>query len=207
LEFGTDPEGLLLNVGADGPPENETEETICDLYKKVLGRASISRLSNFFDSGGHSLLVTLLCTKVSSAFQREVRASDVFNFPTPAALAIRVQVLLENEEAPEETDNLIRQSWDLPTHFNFNPMPGKPTLFCVPVSEGLGTVFYKLAMQSTDFNVVALNDPQLRGDAPINEGEPTKSGLLDLAEKFYQQIEQIDRDMAQAEDESMGPLS
>lgn len=194
--------GLFCAAGPDGPPENDIEKTICELFQAVLGRPSIMRQSNFFDCGGHSLLVTFLCAKLGTVFEREFRASDVFNFPTPAALAVQAQALLEKEPQPEGKGVATYTGDDafLPSHFAFKSMPGKPWLFCVPAWEGLGTLFYKFAVESNDFNLVALNDPMLRNDKPISEAASTTTGLLDLAHQFYQQIEQIDLEMAQVLD-------
>ncbi|MEN9358266.1 MAG: arthrofactin synthetase/syringopeptin synthetase C-related non-ribosomal peptide synthetase, partial [Pseudomonadota bacterium] len=73
----------------DEPPQNALEATLIRLWQETLGLEShvrISRHDNFFDLGGHSLLIVRLLEKMRRhGLQGQVR--QVFSHPTPAQLA------------------------------------------------------------------------------------------------------------------------
>ena len=76
-------------------PQTDTERMVAALWQEVLGIQNASIHDNFFDLGGHSLLVVLLHNRLKEAFQRELSIVDLFRYPTVASLAR----LLAPEEA------------------------------------------------------------------------------------------------------------
>ncbi|MEU7871438.1 amino acid adenylation domain-containing protein [Dactylosporangium sp. NPDC049140] len=60
---------------------------LVELFREILGRADIGPHSNFFTSGGHSLLAAILAARIG----RGVSLLDVFDAPTPAELAARLE--------------------------------------------------------------------------------------------------------------------
>lgn len=76
-----------VEVGADSPPpQGATEEAMAALWTELLGVTRIGREDNFFDLGGHSLLVTQLLHRINRRFLRTLKIRDVFDHPTLAAL-------------------------------------------------------------------------------------------------------------------------
>lgn len=69
------------------PPRNEHEETVVEVWKKVLGTGAIGAYSNFFDLGGHSLKAVHLLAEIQQRFGKEIKVSELFVDPTPAAMA------------------------------------------------------------------------------------------------------------------------
>ena len=61
------------------------------LFKEILGRDDLGPASNFFTSGGHSLLAAILAARIGDTLGRDVSLLDVFDAPTPAGLAARLR--------------------------------------------------------------------------------------------------------------------
>ncbi|SAI08020.1 D-alanine--D-alanine ligase [Bordetella ansorpii] len=68
-------------------PTRDIEKTIARAWCLVLGRERVGLHDNFFDSGGHSLLVLRLQAELQSALGQRIPAVDLFTYPTVAALA------------------------------------------------------------------------------------------------------------------------
>ncbi|MDQ0457779.1 non-ribosomal peptide synthetase [Rhizobium paknamense] len=82
-------------------PVNATEERVCEAFSSVLGRATIGRFDDFFEAGGHSLLTVRLAGLLRESLGQRVSVRDIYDNPTPAALA-KLLGPLEDETAPEE---------------------------------------------------------------------------------------------------------
>jgi len=68
-------------------PRNEIEEAITRVWQEVLGVERIGVDDNFFDAGGHSLLMVQVHNKLSAAFGKDVSIVEMFARPTISALA------------------------------------------------------------------------------------------------------------------------
>ncbi len=64
------------------PAENKLQETIVSVWQSILGLDEISLDDNFFDIGGHSLLVIEVLSQLREKLERPVKMLDVFRFPT-----------------------------------------------------------------------------------------------------------------------------
>jgi amino acid adenylation domain-containing protein len=74
------------------------EELLVDLWSEVLGHRQIGIHDNFFEQGGHSLLATQLLARVRGVLAVEVPLRAVFEAPTVAAFAQRVEQALRSQE-------------------------------------------------------------------------------------------------------------
>jgi amino acid adenylation domain-containing protein len=66
---------------------DEVVEYLMVLWRHLLGRDDVTPQSNFFTSGGHSLLGAQLLQQVEESTGITVKLADLFTAPTPAALA------------------------------------------------------------------------------------------------------------------------
>jgi natural product biosynthesis luciferase-like monooxygenase protein len=66
---------------------DDTEATIAGIWAAALGVKAVSTTANFFDLGGHSLLVVQVQRQMRDALARDIAITDIFRFPTVRALA------------------------------------------------------------------------------------------------------------------------
>ena len=77
-------------AAAPVPPRSETEQRLAAIWRALLHVEQIGVHDNFFDIGGHSLLVVGLQGRVREAFGIELPVVALFEHPTIAALASRL---------------------------------------------------------------------------------------------------------------------
>ena len=68
-------------------PENELQITIADIWQEVLNLPQVGLEDNFFDIGGHSLLVVQVLDKLRKKIDTQVKMMDMFRFPTISSLS------------------------------------------------------------------------------------------------------------------------
>jgi acyl-CoA synthetase (AMP-forming)/AMP-acid ligase II len=74
-------------ASTEGEPADPLVRSLVSVWRAVLGRDDLGADSNFFASGGHSLLAAILATRVGALVGRQVSLLDVFDAPTPVELA------------------------------------------------------------------------------------------------------------------------
>lgn len=72
-------------------PRNPLEEAVAEIWQEVLGVERVGIHDNFLTAGGHSLLGTVLLSRVYDAFGIELPLYTLFAAPTVAALAAQVE--------------------------------------------------------------------------------------------------------------------
>jgi amino acid adenylation domain-containing protein len=68
-------------------PRNEIEKSIASIWQQVLNVERVGRDDNFFDLGGHSLLMVRVHSAIRKSFPADVSMIDMFRFPTVKRLA------------------------------------------------------------------------------------------------------------------------
>ncbi|MEE8522296.1 MAG: amino acid adenylation domain-containing protein, partial [Thermoanaerobaculia bacterium] len=71
-------------------PRNPIEELVAEIWIEVLGLDRVGVMDSFFDLGGHSLLATQVTSRLRSSFDVELPLRHLFEAPTIAQLALRV---------------------------------------------------------------------------------------------------------------------
>jgi acyl-coenzyme A synthetase/AMP-(fatty) acid ligase len=67
-------------------PTSDIERTIASLWEELLGRTKIGTEDNFFDVGGHSLLVVRMHRRLREIVPQPVTLTDLYRFPTIRSL-------------------------------------------------------------------------------------------------------------------------
>jgi acyl carrier protein len=91
------------------PPATETEKELARIWVDVLGVDRIGIHDNFFDLGGHSLMVIQLMSRVRKSFQVELPLRDVFAAPTIKEIGEMLEVRILAKASDEKIDQLLSQ--------------------------------------------------------------------------------------------------
>jgi FkbH-like protein len=92
-------QGRQASVGParqiDNAPSTPSEEQLAAIWSDLLHRDDIAATDNFFDIGGHSLLVVLMIVKIREQFEVDLPIDEVYAADRNlAALAARIDELL-----------------------------------------------------------------------------------------------------------------
>jgi acyl carrier protein len=88
------------------PPQTATEQTIARIWQEVLGLEKVGVHDNFFDLGGHSLLLGRVHDALRSALDQEVLIVDLFTYPT---ISLLIEHLNQKQDGEEEA---FQQTYD-----------------------------------------------------------------------------------------------
>ena len=86
----------LMEENANGrgselsPPRSRTERLIAEIWKEILGLEDVGLTTNFFDHGGHSLLLLKVQDRIREKLGAEIAVSDLFDYPTVESLGRRL---------------------------------------------------------------------------------------------------------------------
>ncbi|GAA3021284.1 amino acid adenylation domain-containing protein [Streptomyces fulvorobeus] len=164
------PEPLAEEAGR--PPRDEREAALCEVFAEVLERTSVGADDGFFENGGHSLLAVRLVARVRERLGVPLAARDLFEAPTPAALAARIGRGAERRApAPLLT---LRGRGD------------QPPLFCVHPAVGLGWAYASLL-------------PWLPADVPVHalqartpaDGAGLPGSVEEMADDYVRLIRRV----------------
>jgi amino acid adenylation domain len=91
-------------------PCTPIEEDVASIFRDVLRVENVGIYDDFFDLGGHSLLVTQVISRVNSAFQIEMPIRVLFDTPTVSGL---VAAIVESQAGQFEDEALSQMLADL----------------------------------------------------------------------------------------------
>ena len=99
-------------------PATSTEEKLCAMWAEVLKLDRVGTRQSFFSLGGHSLLAFQVVSRIRDAFQVELPLVAMFETPTVAALAERVDAQrgTQNDSAAPPLRRVARDG-DLPLSY------------------------------------------------------------------------------------------
>ena len=87
IDRGALPEPGVANSRTSQPPATADEERLAAIWRKVLKVATVSRNDDFFDLGGHSLLIARLLRRIEADYGIKVSMAALFRAPRLADMA------------------------------------------------------------------------------------------------------------------------
>jgi amino acid adenylation domain-containing protein len=117
---------------ASSTPLSPTQHALCRIWASLLNRPSVGVQDNFFDLGGHSILVMRLIFEVRQTLGKAIAVTDLFAAPTVAELARII-----DQQRP--IDDAFKGAGNNPPLFF---IPGIPGINYLPphLTERLGAV-------------------------------------------------------------------
>ena len=162
----------LAPASTSRPPRTPREELLCELFAEVLGLPKVGVDDNFFELGGHSLLATRLASRVRAAFGMELGLRNLFESPTVAGLAARLD--LDNEDDAFDVILPLRAKGS------------RPPLFCMHPGGGMSWIYAGLMRYlASDTPLFGL---QARG---LNRAEPLPGSIQEMAVDYIAQLQTV----------------
>jgi len=93
------------------------EELLTGIWSQVLGIKEIGIHDNFFELGGHSLLATQIVYRSRDTFQVELPLRSLFESPTVAELAKKIEILRRQEQLLALPLQAVSRDKELPLSF------------------------------------------------------------------------------------------
>ncbi|QMS92029.1 amino acid adenylation domain-containing protein [Nostoc edaphicum CCNP1411] len=87
------------------PPETEVEQMIATIWQNVLHVERVGIHDNFFDLGGHSLLVGQVHSQLREKLNRDLSVVEIFQYPTISLLAKHLSQEQQEQHSFEELHN------------------------------------------------------------------------------------------------------
>ncbi len=91
----------IVQSGLRIAPTNKMERALADIWQTALGIEKVGVNENFFDLGGHSLLLAQVQNQVQSSLDKEVAFMTLFKYPTIHSL---VHHLYDDQHPSNSTD-------------------------------------------------------------------------------------------------------
>ncbi|MEA2175559.1 MAG: hypothetical protein QOD00_3151, partial [Blastocatellia bacterium] len=91
-------------------PQSEIERVIVGVWQESLGLERVGTEDNFFDLGGHSLLMAQVHTKLREILKTDVPVIELFKYPTVSSLAKYFSQSQEDgRPAFQQTDERVKK--------------------------------------------------------------------------------------------------
>ncbi|PSN15082.1 hypothetical protein C7293_08775 [filamentous cyanobacterium CCT1] len=157
-------------TSSDGTPQSETEIKLAQIWQNVLGRPSISIHDNFFDLGGHSLLVLVLFSSIEEQFGQKFPVSTLLQAPTIAQLAAMI-----DGTQPDLSSSVVL----------LKAGTKKTPLFLIHDGDGEILLYRNLANHLSERTVYGVQ-PHSRANYPV-----LHTRLEDMASYYVEQIQSV----------------
>ncbi len=190
------PAGIADEAGRPhAPPRTPVEEVLAGLWSDVLGVDRVGVRDSFFELGGHSLLAARVAARVRGAFGIDLPLRAIFEAPTVAGLALRVEEALRNGDgaAPPPVLPAVREG-PLPLSFAqrqlwvVERMGGAEGVYDVPLALRLAGPLEPAALGRALREIVRRHEalrtvfPAAPGGEPVQVVLPPASRALAVAD-------------------------
>jgi amino acid adenylation domain-containing protein len=162
----------------DSAPRGPIEEIVAGIWSEVLKVPAVGREDNFFNLGGHSLLVTQAILRVRDILKVEMPIRSLFESPTVAEFASLIKSRI-SEGAPQEFAPIERVSRDeeLPLSYAqqrmwfFEQLAGGSASFHIPLGVRVKGALNVAALEQT-FGEIIRRHESLRTVFPSIDDNP-----------------------------------
>ena len=110
-------------VSTEVAPETDLEATVASIWRETLGTDRVGVEDNFFDIGGHSLLIVRMHAKLKAAVDQPISVTDLYRFPTIRALARHVATGEQLVTLDESSERAQRRRASLSRRRGRGPRP------------------------------------------------------------------------------------
>ncbi len=93
-------------------PRSEIEQQIADIWAQVMNLDRVGVHDNFFELGGYSLLAIQVIARLRQTLQIEINLSSLFELPTVADLANRVETLRWAAQGRQVTQSDLTEDYE-----------------------------------------------------------------------------------------------
>ncbi len=175
------PEGLSAELERSYvAPRTPIEEVLVGIWSNVLSVELVGIYDNFFDLGGHSLLVTQVVSRIRDAFDIELSLRTLFEAPTVADLAHNIEAAMKIEQGILALPILpVSREGYLPLSFAQSRLwfidqldPGNPAYNIAAAVRFMGPLDVNSLERS--FTEIVNRHEALRAAFPISNGEPVQ---------------------------------
>jgi len=144
-------------------PRTLVEEQLAEIWAQVLGLEKVGIHDNFFDLGGHSLLITQLLAKVRDTFKVNLSLRSLFQDPTVANIAKKIAIAQQAKPGSKVDEDVIDlkaeavlDSTIRPNGIPYNPDIAPTTIFLTGATGFLGAFLLYELLQQTQADIYCL---------------------------------------------------
>jgi amino acid adenylation domain-containing protein len=161
-------------------PRTPIEEMLASIWENILSIDPVGIHDNFFELGGHSLLATQVISRVRDTFAVELPLRSLFEAPTVAGLAERVENSLKNVQSGQALPLVpIPKLGEIPLSFAqarlwfLDQLQPNSAFYNLPLALRLSGLLNIAALESS-INEIIQRHEALRTNFVTAEGQPVQ---------------------------------